>query len=667
MLVVLIAATFSWLSGTYVVQGLTVLLAVCGGLGWRRQLPMLSWAGLLIVTVGLFIAKYFFLPVDERNPEYSLGHAAAQCLLFLQALQLVIHPREEQRGRTFVLLGAFALLGAGLIRVDARQNLVYQSTVLLFVALAACYFGAGRAVQGDRRATGRAGRLAIMLVMLLTASTLSVAGSRQVHSHWREIETYLNEKLKLKENLPDTSGALVQFRKRAELGSVSFRKSQLEKQIALRIVSDGHPAYLRGAVFDVYQLNTDRPDQWLADAIPRKREPAQALPAGFPRLGPGERAFFIRQEGGRITRHLEVWSEMQSESLFTELETVAVVAPVDTVHIDDHGIVESRDLPVGLSYRLWGKEPGAPPALAVEERDSLTAVPPELLREFADLRDKIFAGRTTTPAKIAALEEYFDAHYQYHLGLEVPHGQRPLTYFLREKPAAHCEYFASASTLLLRMAGVPSRYVIGYVPGEYNSLGGYWIARQEHAHAWAEAYVEGVGWQVVETTPSAGIPRESARPEVSHLWDNLLLKLRMIRSLLSRGGQAATWQALWILFTALFTTLPGLVVTTILSVILFRLLRPLWKLNRPRGQVSPRVSELQRLLARVDKRLSRRDIRRRPGETLHQFAERLRALPHPALHGLADWYVAYAEIRYCQDESAERVRTLAERANTLPA
>jgi hypothetical protein len=65
----------------------------------------------------------------------------------------------------------------------------------------------------------------------------------------------------------------------------------------------------------------------------------------------------------------------------------------------------------------------------------------------------------------------------------------PTLDFLTTNRNGHCEYFASALTLLLRSRGIPARMVLGYKSNEWNGVGGYLQVRQLHAHAWVEAYL----------------------------------------------------------------------------------------------------------------------------------------------------------------------------------
>ena len=77
--------------------------------------------------------------------------------------------------------------------------------------------------------------------------------------------------------------------------------------------------------------------------------------------------------------------------------------------------------------------------------------------------------------------------------------------FLFDTRAGYCEHFASATTQILRAAGIPSRMVGGYLGGEFNPVGGYFIIRQSEAHVWVEAW-SGENW--VRLDPTATVAPE---------------------------------------------------------------------------------------------------------------------------------------------------------------
>ncbi len=68
-------------------------------------------------------------------------------------------------------------------------------------------------------------------------------------------------------------------------------------------------------------------------------------------------------------------------------------------------------------------------------------------------------------------------------------GIDPIEDFFVNHRTGHCQYFASALTIMARSLGVPSRIVLGFRPQEYNDLGNFFSVRQRHAHAWVEVYL----------------------------------------------------------------------------------------------------------------------------------------------------------------------------------
>ena len=80
--------------------------------------------------------------------------------------------------------------------------------------------------------------------------------------------------------------------------------------------------------------------------------------------------------------------------------------------------------------------------------------------------------------------------------------------FLSVTKEGYCVQYASALTLLLREAGVPVRYVEGYVASDFRrnyaeDMVGRYIGnvRDYNAHAWVEVWYDGVGWVQYEATP----------------------------------------------------------------------------------------------------------------------------------------------------------------------
>lgn len=104
---------------------------------------------------------------------------------------------------------------------------------------------------------------------------------------------------------------------------------------------------------------------------------------------------------------------------------------------------------------------------------------------------------------------YLGNNAVYNLDVSnTPQGEDFVEYFLFESREGYCAHFASSAVLMLRYLGVPARYVAGYAAApqdfESNSDGTYSaVIIDKQAHAWAEVYLDGIGWMPVEVTPGA--------------------------------------------------------------------------------------------------------------------------------------------------------------------
>jgi hypothetical protein len=127
---------------------------------------------------------------------------------------------------------------------------------------------------------------------------------------------------------------------------------------------------------------------------------------------------------------------------------------------------------------------------------------PPLDPRIAALAKEITRGAQTPFDKAFRIENYLRSKFTYTLNLTGRPSGDPLAHFLFETKAGHCEYFASAMAIMLRTQGVPSREINGFLPGEYNDLGGDYIVRASDAHSWVEVYFPGLGWQVFDPTPA---------------------------------------------------------------------------------------------------------------------------------------------------------------------
>jgi transglutaminase-like putative cysteine protease len=144
---------------------------------------------------------------------------------------------------------------------------------------------------------------------------------------------------------------------------------------------------------------------------------------------------------------------------------------------------------------------------------------PELDPRVAALARQITAAAPTPFDKAAALEQHLRTRFAYTLEQPAVSPEDPLAHFLFERRAGHCEYFATAMTVMLRTLGVPARYVNGFAPGEYNDIGDDFIIRGSDAHSWVEVYFPEHGWFPFDPTPPSGDRQRGWLGRLGLYWD----------------------------------------------------------------------------------------------------------------------------------------------------
>ena len=151
-------------------------------------------------------------------------------------------------------------------------------------------------------------------------------------------------------------------------------------------------------------------------------------------------------------------------------------------------------------------------------RENYLQLPP-LDPRIRALGEKIASGSDNEYDQALSLQRYLISHYSYTLDLTGPPTKDPLAQFLFVRRSGNCEYFASAMAVMLRAVGIPARYVTGFLPGEYNDLGGDYIVRESDAHAWVEVFFPDYGWITFDPTPPGNGPRAGLLDTLNRYWD----------------------------------------------------------------------------------------------------------------------------------------------------
>ena len=105
-----------------------------------------------------------------------------------------------------------------------------------------------------------------------------------------------------------------------------------------------------------------------------------------------------------------------------------------------------------------------------------------------------------------ALQHFNQQEFRYTLNPPLL-SKHTVDEFMFDTQEGFCEHYASAFTVMMRMAGIPARVVTGYQGGFYNNIGSYVLVRQSDAHAWSEVWIRGSGWTRIDPTAAVAPER----------------------------------------------------------------------------------------------------------------------------------------------------------------
>jgi transglutaminase-like putative cysteine protease len=265
-------------------------------------------------------------------------------------------------------------------------------------------------------------------------------------------------------------------------------------------------------------------------------------------------------------------------------------------------------------------------------------LPASLAPRVMELARRITAGKTNPPAKLLAIIDWLRTTHEYTNNLQRnPAIADPLEDFLFEQKAGHCEYFASAMAVLLRASGVPSRYVNGFLGGEWNDIGHYITVRENRAHSWTEAYLGELGWMRVDATPPSHNLFRTGRlrqlfDSVDFFWGRWVVgydlgrQLELARRLGRHLGVEENADAgphAWKRPRVKPIAIAGAALAVALALLGWRRRRKRGGGGCARPPIGHKAPPVTRLYEKALRRLAQRGLPRRPSETPREFAERM--------------------------------------------
>ncbi len=300
--------------------------------------------------------------------------------------------------------------------------------------------------------------------------------------------------------------------------------------------------------------------------------------------------------------------------LFEGLET-----PLSS-DVEIYGVVNRRD-----DDALFVAQPGSPPPEVIVES---LAIPADTDARFREVAARLVADSPSADERLRRTVEYVKGAARYSLRVGRFHSLQPAAEFFFEKKQGYCQYLATAAAILLRLEGVPTRYVTGFEVEEGNREGGHYVVRELDAHAWIEAYIPGRGWIEADPTPEAEYESlhagansgwiSSAREWIAAKWTELSIRVR-------GGDWLASWRWIWgqIKSFASAMSWKDLGIGIVFAVLAALAVRLVWRRRRGkratrraiRGERAPAqgvARELAELLVRLDGTWTRAGVRRPP-------------------------------------------------------
>jgi transglutaminase-like putative cysteine protease len=324
----------------------------------------------------------------------------------------------------------------------------------------------------------------------------------------------------------------------------------------------------------------------------------------------------------------------------------------------------------GLLRRAAGDDPRQVRALNL----ALPALDPRIPALARD----ITANAATRYDAAVAVEQWLSSRLAYSLAVDDRGAADPLTRFLFDGMAGHCEYFATAMVVLAREADIPTRFVAGYLRGERGRFGERYLVRQSDAHSWVEVYFPGLGWVPFDPTPPAGRNVAEAgslwalvtylQSSMTRLWDDYLVGIDLddqARGLLALtsavNAMSDRLRGVWTSVAAWHPLRIALLVISLgLLAYVGRRTPQLWRLRERRKRARRSGTTVPSFYAAAVALLSKSGLSRRPGETPAEFAARAESLlTRHAADRLGELTRLYYRVRFDGVTSERRVARIA--------
>lgn len=568
-----------------------------------------DFSSALVIAAGVYLYVTFGNPralmlLFQWLPVLLLPLALAQAWGSLERVSIAAFIwtlRKESPGRVPALNLGFPYLAVWLIAASAAN------------ARGAIFFAGFAGVAAWALWSARPRRTPVALWVVLVS--VAVAGGYGLHHGLHRVQGWIEEIVP--EWLVASGSRTDPYRSRTDLGHIGTLKQDDAIVLRVRAGERRAPLLLHRASYNSYFDGT-----WSARGAPLVARLADEGTRWT--LRPGSHSAVRVTVYDYSPRGNPVLSLPAGTLELNGLEALGI-------KVNALGTVQAESPPGYFSY-VAAVSPDA--ALAADPNDDDLRIPQGDRPLLAGIVARLGIEGHGPERAATAVARHFADGYAYTLYQRTGIGGRAaLADFLERSRAGHCEYFATATVLLLRAAGVPARYATGYSAQEYSRFEDAYIVRVRHAHAWARAYVNG-RWIDIDTTPASWATIED---EAASWWSPLSDGWSWLRFRLAQLGGTSGEER---------TTL------VVLGVALLIALWFGWRLYRQRqlmvygrrgrgGEAMARIPGDDSELYLVERELAKSGLGRAPGETALSWAERVGPKLPPGLREIVQLHYRY--------------------------
>lgn len=560
------------------------------------------------ILIGIFLSVLYFKIT-------TVLHAVANFII-LTSIFRILGPQSPRQLYQVILISLFEMLSSVTLTGEIYISLflllhIFLSPWALLFVFASSKEGGEEIIYASRKFLFFSFMMLLLVGSLLFTSLIFILFPRVTFSIFKP--------LVLEKKFISAFSDTVEI---GETGRILERAPVVMRLVPEGSVKKGDYFYLRGLAFDLYEGG-----RWT------NSKPSTRLLKG--EGGKFSLPFFQGKE--KDLSFIVYFEEFFSDKIFYTYSTVQVEINTPHIYYEGNGVLKFPENRFPLKYKLkmgndfFLKEEG--------EEKAYLQIPPQVRDDLVDFIERNFGSFFS----VEDITEFFRKNYRYSLEAKrSDFAIDPVIDFLKNTKEGNCELFASATALLLRAKGVPSRLVGGFLVHEWNDVGEYFLVRERNAHTWVE-YFDGYYWKPVDTTPyteiikfkgSSSIFRDLA-DAVKLLWIEYILEYSLEKQMKAvERLKKERWENLYPLYRrvrkSMKNLIPFLIPLFLLLIFFYKYLRDFSLSGFSRGKNEDYIySFYKKLLREIERKTS---MVKKESETPLQFVGRVKNFFPPDIY-----------------------------------